>query len=319
MNNAWMLRSQLLLRIVFSTAVLAVYWQGGRPGLAVLLALLLFFAYPIVLLPNFLALRWINRGGGKGQAQAPGWAQLLRAWWRELPVSEQVLSWHLPFGEHAVPDFLPANIAPRRGVLLVHGFACNRGLWAAWMRRLQAEGHPCMALSLAPLFGSIDHYAEPIEAALQRLSAACGGQAPVLVGHSMGGMAIRAWWRRHGAPGRVWRVMTLGTPHGGTLLAQFSPATNARQMRPGSPWLRELAAQEAADLGAQFDCYFSRCDQMVCPAQTAVLPGSRAIELQAIGHLAMVFEPQVLEDLLQLLRQSAHEKRPERGALQGVE
>ncbi|MBB4845517.1 pimeloyl-ACP methyl ester carboxylesterase [Paucibacter oligotrophus] len=310
MNNAWMLRSLLLLRLVFSAAVLAFCWQGGRPGLGVLLALLLFFAYPIVLLPNFLALRWINRGRGAGHAQAPSWAQLLRAWWRELPVSEHVLSGLLPFAEHAVPDFLPANAATRRGVLLVHGFACNRGLWAAWMRRLQAEGHPCMALSLEPLFGSIDHYAEPIEAAVQRLSAACGGQAPVLVGHSMGGMAIRAWWRRHGGPDRVRRVMTLGTPHGGTLLAQFSPATNARQMRPDSPWLRELAAQEAAELGAQFDCYFSRCDQMVCPAQTAVLPGSQAMELQAIGHLAMVFEPRVLDDLLQLLLRPEHEKTP---------
>lgn len=296
--NAWMLRVQLLLRVLLSGALLAHFWLQGRPGQGGLLALLLFFAYPILLLPNFMALRWINAGTG----YLPRCSQLMRAWWREVPVSEQVLSWQLPFAEHAVPDFLPSNAAPRHGVLLVHGFSCNRGLWAPWMRRLQAEGHPCMALSLEPLFGSIDHYADPIEAAVQRLTVACDGRPPILVGHSMGGMALRAWWRRYGAPGRVRRVMTLGTPHGGTLLARFSPATNARQMRPDSPWLRELAAQEAAELGAQFDCYFSRCDQMVCPAETAVLPGSKAHELQATGHLAMVFEPQVLEDLLQHLR-----------------
>eukprot|EP01035_Chromulina_nebulosa_P009829 gene9830-13259_t len=55
--------------------------------------------------------------------------------------------------------------------------------------------------------------------------------APVLLCHSMGGLAVRAWLRAHQADGRVHRVLTLGTPHGGTWLGRFSHAPPWRQMR----------------------------------------------------------------------------------------
>jgi triacylglycerol esterase/lipase EstA (alpha/beta hydrolase family) len=44
------------------------------------------------------------------------------------------------------------------------------------------------------------------------------GLPPVIVAHSMGGLATRAWLRAFSADARVHRVITLGTPHGGTWL-----------------------------------------------------------------------------------------------------
>lgn len=62
----------------------------------------------------------------------------------------------------------------------------------------------------------------------------------LLVGHSMGGLVARAYLRRYGEL-RVARLITLGTPHRGSLLAHLGIGRNARQMEPGSVWLRELA------------------------------------------------------------------------------
>ena len=69
----------------------------------------------------------------------------------------------------------------------------------------------------------------------------------MIVAHSMGGLVARAYLRRHGGA-QVARVITLGTPHHGTALANLAPGSNARQMsRPGgqpNAWLAQLAASE---------------------------------------------------------------------------
>jgi len=292
--NARIQRWQLLLRSGLALAALVWLWRSGHPVWALLAAVLAFWFYGFLMGGVFLSLRRINR------SHAPSLSQLLRAWARELWVCERVFGWQQPFAEHQVPDFIPPH-SRQRGVLLLHGYTCNRGLWNGWMRRLRQQGHPHIALSMEPAFGSIDAYADEIEKAVQRLRALTQ-QAPVIVAHSMGGLAARAWWRRHGRPGRMQRIVTLGTPHAGTLMARFSPAVNARQMRRQSAWLNELGAGESTELGAQFDCYYSACDQIVCPAETAVLPGARAIEVLGAGHLALVFHPQVFDDVLRLLQ-----------------
>ena len=64
-----------------------------------------------------------------------------------------LFGWRQPFRHAACPDWLPAppaGGAPGRGVVLVHGFMCNRGIWNPWMRRLRARGHAHVAVTLEP-------------------------------------------------------------------------------------------------------------------------------------------------------------------------
>ena len=67
------------------------------------------------------------------------------------------------------PDYLPANASGRRGLLLVHGFVCNRGIRNAWWPRLLTQDSPVVALDLEPVFAPINHYAEQIDAAVERI------------------------------------------------------------------------------------------------------------------------------------------------------
>ncbi|MEO6281323.1 alpha/beta fold hydrolase [Roseateles sp.] len=263
--NARLQRIWVLLRLAVA---LLVGWRFGWGW-----GLLTLGAHAAVLALGFVQLRWVNR-------PAPGWGQLLRAWGHEVVASELAFSWRQPWREWAEADHLPAGA--QTGVLLVHGFGCNRGRWNGWMKKLRAQGTAFVAPSMEPAFGSIDAYADEIEAGVRKLEALTG-RTPVLCAHSMGGLALRAWWRKYGtghaAPPRV---ITLGSPHGGTRMARFGQGRNAKQMRLRSPWLAELPAV------TDVDCFWTPCDQIVNPAETAILPGSRAHRVDGVGHMGLV-------------------------------
>ncbi|PTT82951.1 permease [Pelomonas sp. HMWF004] len=268
--NARLQRAWFLARLALG---LGLGWHLGWGW-----GLLAYFAYPLLLLPSFAVLRWINRGPG-----APSWTELARAWAREVPATEASFGWRQPWRTHAEPDHLPDG-APA-AVLLVHGFACNRAFWNPWMARLRAQGVAFIALDLEPAYGSIDTYADPIEAAVRRLQALTG-RAPLIVAHSMGGVAVRAWWRRHGGS-EAPQVITLATPHGGTLLAALSVHVNTRQMRWRCDWICTLPGLP------RVDCIWTPCDQIVMPAHTAVQPGGVSHRIDAVGHVGLVNDPRV--------------------------
>lgn len=299
MSNAR--QQQLVLALRLLLGLLLGAWGGlhwGLPG-AVLMAWTGLFGWTLLVLPVFLLLRRLPRPEGQPR---PTVVQCLRAAGLEWWAYEKVFSWHQPFGEWRHPDRCDAGHRGRRGVLLLHGFRCNRGLWQHWARLLDVQGIPHVSLSLDPPFASIDAYAEQIEAAIRRLEQATG-LPPLVVAHSMGGLALRAWRRAmKAAPGRLHHVITLGTPHAGTLMAQLSGAPNARQMRARSPWLQALAESESADWWRRFTCVYSCCDQVVCPSVLALLPEAQTLVVPASGHLQLVFEPSVMALVLQRLR-----------------
>jgi triacylglycerol lipase len=279
--NARTQRIWVLLRLA---AALFVGWRFGWGWGLATLAL-----HAAVLAGGFLQLRWVNR-------PAPGWGQLLRAWAGEVVASELAFSWRQPWREWAQADHLPGGATT--GVLLVHGFACNRGRWNGWMKRLRAQRVAFVAPSLEPAFGSIDAYADEIEAGVQQLKSLTG-RMPVLCAHSMGGLALRAWWRRHGAGhATVPHVITLGSPHQGTRMAALGLGVNAGQMRRGSAWLASLPGLP------DVDAFWTPCDQIVNPAETAILAGSRAHRVDGVGHMGLVHSDEAWDCLQEALRAS---------------
>ena len=240
---------------------------------------------------QFVLMRRINR---RDATPAAGRWALLRAWWREALICTWVFGWLQPFAHRQQPDWLPATPTGQRGVVLVHGFLCNRGVWLPWLPELRARGHAYVALTLEPAFGSVDDYVAAIDTAMRQVQAATG-LPPVLVGHSMGGLAARAWLRTLAQPSaqRVHRIFTLGTPHHGTWPARFSHTTNGMQMRLDSPWLQALAASEGAAQRALFSCWYSDCDNIVYPTRSATLDGADNHLLHGLGHVHMLYAPQV--------------------------
>lgn len=256
---------------------------------------LLLFGYAVFLAVEFVLVWCVHGDDPAPKARA---LQLFRAWFAEVLAAPRVFCWQQPFRSQREPDHLPATPG-RRGVVLVHGFVCNRGFWNRWMPTLRAQGVPFVAVNLEPVFGTISDYTPIIENAVRRLEQATG-QPPVLVGHSMGGLAIRAWYASRGV-GRVYRIVTIGSPHRGTWLARFATTRNAREMAPGTEWLRALEALEPAQHFERFVCFYSHCDNIVFPASTATLPGADNRHLVGMAHVHMADHPQVWQAVMGLL------------------
>ena len=190
-------------------------------------------------------------------------------------------------------------------VLLLHGYGANSGFWQRMHQRLSAGRISHCALDLEPVLGSIDSYAERIQAAATRLLDAGRASSIILVCHSMGGLAARAWLRRYGHQ-HVACVVTLGTPHAGSLLAGYGIGINARQMLPASAWnseerhwLSALATSEDASVRALFVSLWSRHDNIVMPQSSARLENAKNVVLDGVGHVALGFDARVLDRVMQ--------------------
>jgi triacylglycerol lipase len=193
------------------------------------------------------------------------------------------------------PTVLPAQAGTAKvPVVLVHGYLCNHRVWDDMARALRADGHAVLAVDLEPLFTSIDNYAPIIEAAVSQLCQHTGATKVALVGHSKGGLAIRAWLRANGNQ-RAARVLTLGTPHAGTQLAARTRTPNGLQMRWQSPWLQELAASEADTLRSLFQIGITVHDNIVYPQRDQVLAGIIPKIFDSIGHLEMCLDQKVIQ------------------------
>jgi pimeloyl-ACP methyl ester carboxylesterase len=260
-------------------------------------AFLILFFYALVLALEFV-LMWLV---GRADSTPPTTlGQVFKAWWGEVLTAPRVFCWSQPFRSMAEPDYLPVGLR-RRGVVLVHGFVCNRGVWNPVMRQLRARGIPFVAVNLEPVFCSIDRYADVVEAGVRRVESATG-QPPVVVAHSMGGLAVRAWMVANSADDRVHRVITIGSPHHGTFLGRFGYTANARQMRMGCDWQLALAQSEPAERFSRYTCFFGHCDNMVFPATNATLPGADNRHISGVAHVHMADHPQVMEEILRWAR-----------------
>lgn len=187
---------------------------------------------------------------------------------------------------------------PRQGsqsvaLLFVHGYFCNRAIWLPWMREAAHRGFWCEAVTLEPVFGSIEDYPPVIETAVQRLLGAARCNQLIIVCHSMGGLAVRQWMRRFG-DARVTRVIALGSPNAGTVMApRWVRSPNLKQMCRESLWREALNASESAKSRAKITNIFSHHDNIVAPQSSSALAGTRTISIGGVGHVSLVYSKQV--------------------------
>ena len=236
----------------------------------------------------------------KGLA-CPAPAQVMHAWSQETRESARQFMWQMPWAEWAAPDHVPDSANGQRGVVLVHGWMCNRAVWTQALEQLRAQNIPCIAVSLPLLLHRIETARPTLDAALRRMHAATG-VAPLVMAHSMGGLVVRDWLRsvpadpgdRAHLPGDV---LTIGSPHHGSLLAHCVLGANVEQMRPRSEWLQALERDEAqpgsAFSNVRWHCAFADCDNVVFPESTSQLAGAQPHLIGGYAHVQMLTSPQL--------------------------
>lgn len=298
---AWLTRLLLLAQaaVAAGIALLLTRKLGFEPGLLpALLGIATVITVRLLIVANNFVLAYRYRSPLPSES-ALNWKQRLRLYFGEARATLTASSWNMPFRRfHHCPAVQPRGLP----VLLIHGYGCNSGYWRPMSRILREAGVTHRALDMEPVFGSIDEYAAHIHEEIEALCQATGSAQVIIVAHSMGGLATRAYLRDFG-PARLARVITLGTPHHGTALAQFGVGINTQEMvwmaseqeGSSSAWLRRLAGSESADTYRLFVSIYTHHDNIVSPQTSSHLPGARNIAVHGIGHVALVPAPQVQE------------------------
>jgi hypothetical protein len=102
----------------------------------------------------------------------------------------------------------------------------------------------------------------------------------------------------------VHTLVTLGTPHGGTLPAHLVPSSLCRQLRAGSDLVAELSAP-APGCRTRFVAYWSDLDQMVMPKRNArIVHPDLAVDnhlVRGVGHMSLPIDPRVVHGICRRL------------------
>ena len=192
-------------------------------------------------------------------------------------------------------------------ILLVHGMADNRSIFTLLRRGLLRRGFGrVLTVDYSPLTADVRVAASGLAERVEQLVADSGYERVHVIGHSLGGLIARYYVQRLGGHERVHTLVTLGTPHGGTLPAHLLPARLGRQLRPGSALLSELA-EPAPGVDTRFVAYWSDLDQLIVPKRNAriVHPDLRVRNelVRRVGHMSLPIDPRVVHGISTQLAQ----------------
>jgi len=226
-------------------------------------------------------------------------------------VGAVALSWPLMIVHRFLivdPATRPASVP----LLLVHGVGVNDGVWFFLRRDLARRGlGPIYTINYGPPLAGIEHFAGQLAVRIDAICAATGAARVALIAHSMGGLVARAYLRRAGAA-RTARLVTIGTPHHGSMLAWTFGGRCLAQMRPGNPWLARINAAENEAPPAPVVSVWSRHDSMVAPQASAELACARNVVFSGIGHNALLSNRSVMDEVARAVASAQADERSRR-------
>ena len=190
-------------------------------------------------------------------------------------------------------------------ILLVHGMADNRAIFTLLTRGLRRRGFHRVISSNYPITtNDIRVAAGLLHDEVEAVVEATGYERVHVIGHSLGGLIARYYLQRLGGDQRVHTLVTLGTPHSGSLLAYLLPVRLGRQLRPGSELFTELA-QPAVGCRTRIVAYWSDLDQLVLPRTNGQVQHpdllAQNIRVRGVGHMSLPIHGRLVHDISTLL------------------
>ena len=195
-------------------------------------------------------------------------------------------------------------VAAGTPILLLHGLIDNRSTFTLLRRALQRRGYgQVLTLNYSPFTQDVRTAALRLQRVVEQTCEQTGYERVHVVGHSLGGVVARYYVQRMGGDARVHTLATLGSPHSGTIAAHLLPTRLARQLRPGSELMMELA-EPAVGCRTRFVCFWSDLDHLVVPQHRARLDhpdlAARNVLLRGTGHMSLTFDKRVVREISQL-------------------
>ncbi len=174
-------------------------------------------------------------------------------------------------------------------VLLVPGYGGRTDALQPLAERLRAEGRDATVVALpgngtGDLRESAAALDREVTAALDRT----GAESVDVVGYSAGGLIARLWVTDGGAD-TARRVLTLGSPHHGTQLADFAGEVapqrcpvGCQQMATDSDLLAQLNADDETPVGPTWVSIWTTQDETISPPDSSRLDGAVNLPVQSV-------------------------------------
>ena len=194
-----MLAIQIAGLAVISLLLINLGWVSSFSGALLISIVLITLPRSCIILSNFFlaqALTPLDWAGKKISMYSKAKLVLQEFYW-----SSVCWFWILPFAR-----FTSRNSPDDKGlpVLLIHGYGANSGFWHHISGLLKRAGSSHMAIELEPLLADIDDYAQIINTAIEKLCVTTKNEKIVVLAHSMGGLAARAYLRKSRSNGFRW-------------------------------------------------------------------------------------------------------------------
>jgi len=201
-----------------------------------------------------------------------------------------------PFG-WAQPKLPEAGTDARPPIILLHGLFQNRSCLFWLQYRLRAAGYQHIISINTPPWRDLETLTESLAKKVDELRITLKVEKVILIGHSMGGIIARNYVQNRGGAAYVHGMITLGSPHHGSKLAPFALSPMGKNLLPSSAFLRQFNSV-VWPKETQAVSIYTRYDNIVLPAESGKMEGAQQIELDGMGHTALLFHPRSLQAVL---------------------
>lgn len=193
----------------------------------------------------------------------------------------------------------------RPPIILLHGLFQNRSCLFWLQHRLRTAGYRQILSINTPPWRDIETLTEELAKQIDALRIKLKVDKVILVGHSMGGMIARNYVQNRGGAANVLGIITVGSPHHGSKLAPFALSTMGRTLLPGSKFLLDFN-KVAWPQQTEAVSIYTRYDNIVLPADSAKMDGARVVELDGMGHTALLFHPRAIQATVDAIDRIVH-------------
>jgi len=206
-------------------------------------------------------------------------------------------------GRAAAPDL----------VVLVHGFMATAAAFAPLVDYLRlTEGLPVRTFSYHP-GSTLDGISRRIHHAIRSEE---GALRVHLVGHSLGGLAVRWYVQEHHHDPRVVQTISIASPFFGVELADLFPDALRALAFPRAGAIRRIVRNAADHLErVPHLSIVADKDQLIRPTHAGILPGAPSFLLHDTGHNGTLYHRKLPEIVGKEIRRLA---RPRRGTTPSV-
>jgi triacylglycerol lipase len=177
----------------------------------------------------------------------------------------------------------------RHPVLLIHGLYDTTIVFNRMSAILKDLGWTVHSIDLIPNNGS--HLLEKLAMQVGNyIDTVFPPEQPIdLIGFSMGGIVTRYYLQRLGGINRVKRYINISAPNNGTLTAYALPLPGIIQMRPNSPFLKDLNDDRIHLLEKiNSTTIWTPCDVMIVPAKSSKMSVGKEVQLPVLFHAWML-------------------------------